>query len=222
MEREQFEAKDIYNMDETGITTVQKPDKIFTRKGMRQVGALTSAERGTLVTVAMAVNALGNTIPPMFVFPRIRYHEHFVRDGPPGSIGCGNSSEWMEKIAFLKFLKHFQHHTRSSINNKTFLLLDNHISHITVAALDFCKENGIVVLSFPPHCSHKLQPLDRSVHGHLKKAANTACDNWMRNHPGQTMTIYHIPSIVAISFPLAFTPRNIQAGFRCTGWDLSL
>lgn len=47
-------------MDETGITTVQKPDRTVTRKGARQVGALTSGERGTLVTVAMAANALGD------------------------------------------------------------------------------------------------------------------------------------------------------------------
>ncbi|GBP15796.1 hypothetical protein EVAR_93973_1 [Eumeta japonica] len=40
----------------------------------------------------------------------------------------------------------------------------------------------------------------------------------MRSNPGQTMSIYHIPSIVASTFPLAFTPRNIQSGFRVTGF----
>jgi hypothetical protein len=40
-------------------------------------------------------------------------------------------------------------------------------------ALDFCKKNGIVLLSFPPHCTHKLQPLDRAVFGPFKKMINT-------------------------------------------------
>ncbi|KAK9685511.1 hypothetical protein QE152_g37980 [Popillia japonica] len=31
------------------------------------------------------------------------------------------------------------------------------------------------------------------------------------------MTIYNIPSIVATALPMALTPANIQAGFRCTG-----
>jgi hypothetical protein len=61
---------DIWNVDETGITTVQKPDRIIARKGCRQVGAMTSGERGTLVTLAIAVSAGGNSILPFFVFPR--------------------------------------------------------------------------------------------------------------------------------------------------------
>lgn len=217
MERYNFEPKDIYNMDETGVTTVQKPDRIVTKRGTRRVGAITSAERGVLVTVAMAANALGNALPPFFVFPRIRYQDHFFRDGPTGSVGAGNRSGWMESREFLMFLEHFKHHTRVTPDNKVLLLLDNHPSHITIEALDFCKLNGIVVLSFPPHCSHRLQPLDVSVHRPLKRLANSACDSWMRNNPGQTMTIYNIPSIVAASFPQAFTIKNIQTGFRCTG-----
>ncbi|XP_023312650.1 uncharacterized protein LOC111692771 [Anoplophora glabripennis] len=217
LDREHFEAKDIYNVDETGVTTVQKPDRVVTRKGMRQVGALTSAERGTLVTITVAVNAIGNATPPMFIFPRLRYQEHFVRDGPVGCIGSGNASGWMQEEQFVIFLTHFQKYTNSSITQKVLLLLDNHSSHISIQALDFCKENGIVVLSFPPHCSHKLQPLDRAVYGPFKKAVNSACDSWMRNNPGKTMTIYDIPSITRTALPLALTPTNIQAEFRCTG-----
>ncbi|KAF2906025.1 hypothetical protein ILUMI_00150, partial [Ignelater luminosus] len=75
MDRHTYEPQDIYNIDETGVTTVQKPDKA--RRGIRQVGALTSAERGTLVTVAFAVNALGNTFPPLFIFPRVLLSRSF-------------------------------------------------------------------------------------------------------------------------------------------------
>ncbi|KAH9645944.1 hypothetical protein HF086_011406 [Spodoptera exigua] len=102
MDRDHFEPQDIYNFDETGVTTVQKPDRVVARRGTRQVAAITSAERRTLVTLAFAANALGNAIPPMFVFPRIRYQEHFIRDGPVGSIGTGNPSGWMQddRLAF--------------------------------------------------------------------------------------------------------------------------
>ena len=217
MDRDHFEPQDIYNVDETGVTTVQKPDRVVARRGTKQVGALTSAERGTLVTLAFAANALGNVIPPMFVFPRTRYSEHFIRDGPTGSIGAGNPSGWMQDETFIVFLKHFQKHTNASLLHKVLLVLDNHSSHIHINSLDFCKDHGIVLLSFPPHCSHKLQPLDRSVYGPFKKAVNSACDAWMRNHPGKTMSIYDIPSIITIATPVAFTPTNIQAGFRKTG-----
>ncbi|XP_037870942.1 uncharacterized protein LOC119629361 [Bombyx mori] len=217
MDRYKFEPQNIYNVDETGITTVQKPDRIIARRGARQVGSVTSAERGALVTVAIAVNAIGNAIPPFFVFPRVRYQDHFVRDGPIGSAGSANPSGWMQDESFMHFLDHFRKHTNASPSRKILLVLDNHASHIHINALDFCKTNGIVMLSFPPHCSHKLQPLDRSVFGPLKKAVNSTCDGWMRSHPGKTMTIYDIPGILTTAMPLALTQSNIQAGFRTTG-----
>lgn len=87
LDRHAYEPLDIYNVDETGVTTIQKPKKVVAKRGIRQVGSLTSAERGTLVTVTFAVNALGNIMPPLFIFPRVRYHDHLVRDCPVGSIG---------------------------------------------------------------------------------------------------------------------------------------
>ena len=217
MQRYKFPPQSIYNMDETGVTTVQRPDHIVAKKGKKQVGAITSQERGVLVTCAVAVNATGNTIPPMFIFPRKRYYDHFIRDGPVGCIGTGNGSGWMQEDDFLVFMQHFAKHTKPCIEEKVLLLLDNHGSHLSLDALNFCKETGIVLLSFPPHTSHKLQPLDRAVFYPFKKAVNTACDAWMLTNPGQTMSIYHIPGIVSTAWGVAMKPDNIKAGFSCTG-----
>lgn len=73
------------------------------------------------------------------------------------------------------------------------------------------------MLSFPPHCSHKLQPLDVSVFGPFKKYSAAAQDAWLRNNPGKTLTIYDIPKIVADSLPFAQTSVNIVNGFRKAG-----
>jgi transposase len=106
-ERNNFEAKDIYNVDETGCTTVQKPTKVIAETGVKQVGAITSSERGQLVTICCAVNAIGHAIPPLFIFPRVHFKEHFIRDGPPGSAGTAFPSGWMTAENFLIFLHHF-------------------------------------------------------------------------------------------------------------------
>jgi hypothetical protein len=74
------------------------------------------------------------------------------------------------------------------------------------------------MLSFPPHTSHRLQPLDLSVYGPLKHYVNGAIGAWLKNHPGQTMTFRHIPGIVKEALPSAITPRNIMAGFEKAGW----
>ena len=44
-----FKPKDIYNVDESGITTAHIPNKIVGCKGQKQIGAVTSLERGTYI-----------------------------------------------------------------------------------------------------------------------------------------------------------------------------
>ncbi|KAK2578848.1 hypothetical protein KPH14_012203 [Odynerus spinipes] len=73
------------------------------------------------------------------------------------------------------------------------------------------------MLSFPTHCSHKLQPLDVSVFGPFKKYCASAQDTWLRNNPEKTITIYNIPKIVADSLPFVQTSMNIVNDFRKTG-----
>jgi hypothetical protein len=100
------------------------------------------------------------------------------------------------------------------------LILDNHDSHLSLDGIELCRESGIIILSLPPHCSHKLQPLDRSVYGPFKKYVNSMFDAWMRSNPGKTMSIYDIPGVDAL--PLATTPKYIQSGFRVSGiWPLN-
>lgn len=41
--------------------------------------------------------------------------------------------------------------------------MDNHETHVSIQAITKAKENGIVLLTIPPHTSHKLQPLDMGV-----------------------------------------------------------
>ena len=57
----------IFNMDETGILILQKPGKILSQRGIKQVGKLTSLEKGKTITVVCAMNSIGNYIPPMFI-----------------------------------------------------------------------------------------------------------------------------------------------------------
>lgn len=217
MKRNNIQPQDIWNMDETGVTTVHKPSKVIARKGFKQVGAITSAERGTLVTLAAAVSAVGNSVPPFFVFPRVHFKDYFIRDGPIGCKGGSNPSGWMTEELFVAFLKHFHNHVKSSKENPCLLILDNHSSHLSIEGLNYAKENGIIMLSFPPHCTHRLQPLDRSVFGPLKKYINNSMDQWMVNHPGQSMTIYDIPGIISQAFPLAVSPSNIVTGYKACG-----
>lgn len=97
------------------------------------------------------------------------------------------------------------------------MILDNHSSHLSIEGLEFAKQNGIIMVSFPPHCSHKLQPLDLSVFGPLKKRTVSALQNWLRNHPGQSMTMYDLPRVVVEAWNNSLVGRNITVGFQKAG-----
>ena len=89
-------------MDETGVTTIQTPHKVLRDTRRRSVGSVTSAERGQLVTVACTINAAGNSVPPLLLFPRVRYNRNFSNGAPVGSIGAANKSGWMNEYNVLR------------------------------------------------------------------------------------------------------------------------
>ncbi|KYM99643.1 hypothetical protein ALC62_09611 [Cyphomyrmex costatus] len=214
MTRFKFQPCDVWNMDETGVFTVQKPNKIVARRGIKQIGRLSSAERGQLVTVACTVSATGNSVPPFFVFPRGHFKDHFIRDGSVGCAGGANPSGWINETNFLIYLTHFVKNVKPSRTNRVLLLLDNHDSHLSINALNFAKENGIIILSFPPHYSHKMQLLDVSVYGPLKKFLSTAQDSWMLSHPGKTLTICFMRRYLYIKINTVFNGEFIAGDKR--------
>ncbi|CAK9291938.1 unnamed protein product [Gordionus sp. m RMFG-2023] len=118
---------------------------------------------------------------------------------------------------FLIFLNHFAKHAKPAKDRKVLIILDNHISHQSIKAIDFCLEEGIILLTLPPHCTHKLQPLDKTVFGPLKRYYNSSVDSWMRNNSGKHFTIYDIPGIVKEILPKACAPAIVQNGFKSCG-----
>ena len=138
------------------------------------------------------------------------FKDYFLKDAPPGSKGAANPSGWMKEESFCIFLKHFVENIRCSKDHPFLLLLDNHDAHLSIDGVDYEKNNGLIMLSFPPSTSHHLQSLDKSVYGPFKKFVNSSCDAWMVNHPGQTMTIFDIPGIIKTAYPLAATQAISQ------------
>jgi hypothetical protein len=76
----------IFNVEETGLTVVQKKQKILALKGKRQIGALTAAERGCLITIIAYISASGIFVPPLIIFPRKNANHLLTRGAPPGSL----------------------------------------------------------------------------------------------------------------------------------------
>lgn len=217
LSRHTFTQHNIYNLDETGNSTVHVPPKIIAPKGIKQVGSMTSSERGVNVTMIACVNAAGNHVPPILIFPRVHFKQYMLNGAPPGSIGGANPSGWSNEQLFVQYLDHFISFVKPSKDDPVLLILDNHDSHISIEGIVKAKEAGVIMLTFPPHTSHKLQPLDRTVFGPYKTFYNTAVAEWMLSNPGKPVSIYEIAHICGKAFLQAFTAKNIISGFEVTG-----
>ncbi|XP_046994508.1 MFS-type transporter clz9-like [Schistocerca americana] len=174
-----FEPQDIYNLDETAATTVQKPPKVLAQTGCTTVGQATSAEKGSLVTMVSIISASGTAVPPFLVFPRVHFKDHMLHNAPPGSESGATVPCWMNSELFLPVLQHVVKHERPTKEHPNLMILDNHESHTSTATISYAKENGIILLTLPPRTSHKIQPLDVGVFASFKKFYNTACCDLM-------------------------------------------
>ncbi|EDW77184.1 uncharacterized protein Dwil_GK22069 [Drosophila willistoni] len=208
-----FDGCSIYNMNESGFSTV--PTKIG--KVIALKGQLEAAERGTMVTLALTVCANGNTVPPFFLFPKKKMERTFLDNVSPGIAGFANDSGWMGQPEFVRYIRHFIKFVKPSKDRPVLLLMDNHVSHMSVEALDFADANGVHILSFPPHCSHRLQPLDVSVLGPMKTYYESQCSAWQNNNANKVLEIRHIAGLVCNALDFVLTPKIIKAGFAATG-----
>ncbi|GBP43090.1 hypothetical protein EVAR_96352_1 [Eumeta japonica] len=87
LQKRHYPPDRIFNVDETGLTIVQSkiPEVIGKRQEANR--ALTSAERGSLMTVVCCMSASGIHIPPMMIFPRKNFTDILMKGAPPGAIG---------------------------------------------------------------------------------------------------------------------------------------
>lgn len=207
----------IYNVDESGLNTVQKLSKVFAAKGRKQVGAATSAERGIHCTAVCCMSAAGHYVPPAVIYPRKRWKSELGDGSPLGTPHLCQENGWMTAELFKKWLEHFVSFVRPSQENKVLLLLDGHSSHKSYEAVTYARQHGVVMMCFPAHCTHRLQPLDVSFFGPLKGYFYQDATRWMKNHPGRLITQFQISTLFGPAYRRAATAEVACSGFRTTG-----
>lgn len=204
----------IWNIDEI---TLYNPPEILTKE--MQSFSTVSSENNNL-TIISAMNAGGDTIPPMIIFPYVDYND-FVLDGaPPETIGAMNSSGGSSEDLFLEFFRHFLRYAKPSKDLPCIVLLDNHESHMCLPVHQLAKEKGVILITFQPHENHKVQPIDEGVSKAFQSYYNNAARELLStpDYVGRKLYTSDIATLVGKAFPMAFTQTNIMQGFRVTGF----
>ena len=123
----------------------------------------------------------------------------------------------MVESTFMEWFYHFIKSVRPSKANPVLLILDNHETHISINFIDLASDDGVIVLTIPPHTSHKLQPLNIAVYGPFKHHYNREIDSWLVSHPGKIVSIYDIAEISGKAWVKVPMPVNIISGFLASG-----
>jgi hypothetical protein len=110
------------------------------------------------------MNRTGHFVPQALIFQHKNRKNELTDDAPLGTLGTAHESSWMTSEVYLQWLKHFSLLVKPSQEDRVLLTVDRHSSHKRVDVFFLAKENCIMVLCLPSHCTHRLQPLDVSFY----------------------------------------------------------
>ncbi|CAH1963043.1 unnamed protein product [Acanthoscelides obtectus] len=133
LKRVKFQSHQIWNIDKTGLTTVHKPANVLAVKGVKQVGNITSAERGYIMLEGDSSRRFSS------------FQGYILR-------ATCYVALFQEVLELLIPVDHFIKHSGCTMENKVLLPMNNHESHISVESLRKAKENGIKPAT-PPQSS---------------------------------------------------------------------
>ena len=208
----------IWNMDEKNIKLTHKPSKVLAAKGERNVPSRVGNCRET-VSVLAAINAAGNKIPPMIIVKgktQKSLNAYNVQDGPVGAAWTYQAKGYMEDIlGGLWFEDHFLKHIGPE--RPQLLLLDGHSSHETLGLIEKARRAEVILLTLPPHTTHWLNPLDKTVFAPLEKDYNRVCSEFMATSTSAVVNKWEWPRLFNLAYIRSMTESNIISGFQACG-----
>ncbi|XP_045542072.1 MFS-type transporter clz9-like [Papilio machaon] len=214
IEKHQIDAMRLYNMDETGIqTSSNKPPRVLTTLGKKQVGFIASTERGRTTTVICCCNAAGSFLPPLMIFARKRMAPNLLDGAPPGTQAIVSDNGWTNGTVFLDWLRFFIDTVRPTAEKKVLLIMDNHESHKYLPALEFASKCHVIFVSLAPHTTHRMQPLDLCVYGPLKTYFERSVAIFQKTYVGRIINQKYVARLFGTAYLRAATTQNAKQLF---------
>lgn len=184
-----------YNMDEKGflIGVLGRSKRIFSKAMWDSKEVRTALQDGNRewITLLACICGDGTALPPAILFAaankvlqsawvediKVLKHQVFVSSSPNGWATNDIGLAWLEQV--------FNRYTKAKAGRSwRLLILDGHGSHVTMDFINYCDRNRILLLVFPPHSTHTLQPLDVVMFKPLSTAYSNALTKHLHNAQG--------------------------------------
>ena len=157
-------------------------------------------------------------IPPLFVFPGKRTLNQLMNGAPAGAIGGINDrgSGSTDSALFLRWIRHFVSMAGCTKDSPHILLVGGHESHKTPEVVDFAKEHGVILVTFPPHCSHRLQPLD-TLNNYNSSSRSKRRTLGCATHNEQAITQFEVLPLFSEAYNAKATVQSAVNGLLASG-----
>ena len=217
----------IWNVDECGCVDVPKPKKVVSLKRGRP-NQLAAQDKGETSTVLTFVNAAGMHTKPIVIHRGAKVSEAWKTDMPPGYSIAASENGWINKRIFYQYGKVLVKYMKDrglleDKSKKHILLMDSHNSHtFNYQFMVLMVIHGIIVVAFPAHTTHLIQPLDNLPFAMFKNEWFEAVRKYVRRMYAKKLSKVAFFSLFVPAWNKAVTVRIIQAGFRKTGiWPVN-
>lgn len=229
VEEYKISADNIYNMDEKGflIGKLQKTRRVFARELYEQGSLAGAGQDGSRewITVVATICADGTRLSPALIYKAIsgNLQDTWLSDFEPDEHDCHFASSpngWTsDELGYSWLTGLFEKETASKARRSHRLLfVDGHGSHVNMKFLDWCEQHKVLLAVYPPHSTHRLQPLDVGVFAPLASYYSQALDDLVRKSEGHTsISKRDFFSIFWPAFREAFTKDNIVSAWSKTG-----
>lgn len=219
----------MYNMDEKGflIGRLQKTQRVFTKDLYKQGKLVGVGQDGSRewITVVATICADGTSLSPTLIYKAVssNLRDTWLDDFEPSRQSCYFTSlpnGWTsDELGYSWLTGLFEEETAVKAKRSWRLLfVDGHGSHVNMKFLNWCERHRILIAIYPPHSTHRLQPLDVSVFAPLAHHYSQGLDSLIRQSEGRTtMSKRDFFAIFWPAFEEAFTEKNIASAWSKTG-----
>jgi len=222
-------ADNIYNMVEKGfmIGQVQKTHRIFTKDTYTDEKEAKAGQDGNRewITVLATICADGTALSPALIYKAVSgdLQDTWLEDFKPEEHSCyfaATPNGWTSDKHGLDWLESVFHKETKSKARRSWRLLfvDGHGSHLNMQFIEQCQKHRILLAIYPPHSTHRLQPLDVSCFRPLAHYYSQGLDDLIWNSAGHTtIKKRDFFKIFWTAFEQTFTEKTIGSAWSKTG-----